>query len=167
MPVHVFEKLKKIYTCRKKHPEADLKCLCEILEMEKGLIMTEKELENSIFLSEQYMNIFSLNEVVGTSDNSDSELIDYVAGNTQSAEEAATYRICQNDINDVLSDFNERESLIIQKRFGLNNSYEMTLEAIGKEFDLTRERIRQIEAKVLGKLRLTSVSNKLKEYYYN
>ena len=167
LPVHVFEKLKKIYTCRKNHPEADLKSLCEILEIEKGLTMNEKELENSIFLSEQYMNIFSLNEVVGTSDNPDSELIDYVAGNTQSAEEAATYRICQNDINNLLSGFKEREALVIQKRFGLNNGYEMTLEEIGEEFNVTRERIRQIEAKVMGKLKLASVSIKIKDYYYN
>lgn len=167
LPVHVFEKLKKIYTCRKNHPNADLKSLCEILEIEKGLTMNEKELENSIFLSEQYMNIFSLNEVVGTSDNPDSELIDYVAGNTRSAEEAATYRICQNDINNLLSGFKEREALVIQKRFGLNNGYEMTLEEIGEEFNVTRERIRQIEAKVMGKLKLASVSIKIKDYYYN
>ena len=167
LPVHVFEKLKKIYTCRKNHPEADLKQLLEVLENEKGLTMSEKELENYLVLSEQCMNVFSLNEVVGASDNPDSELIDYVAGNTLSAEEAATKRICQFDINKVLSGFKDRESLIIQKRFGLNNGYEMTLEEIGKEFNLTRERIRQIEAKILGKLRLASVSNKLKEYYYN
>lgn len=167
LPVHVHEKLKKIYTCRKNHPEATIKQLIEILENEKGLVMSEKELKDSIILSEQFMNVFSLNEVVGASDNPDSELIDYVAGNTLSAEEEASYRICQYDINTVLSNFKERESEVIQKRFGLNNGYEMTLEEIGEQFNVTRERVRQIEAKTLSKLRLASISNKLRDYYYN
>ena len=144
-----------------------MKQLLEILENEKGLVLTEQKFIEYNFLLERCLNVVSLNEIVGSSEEPSSERISFVAGNSLSAEETATKRLCRNDINKVLSGLKEREALVIQKRFGLNDGYEMTLEEIGKELNVTRERVRQIEAKALSKLRLPSNSNKIREYYYN
>ena len=167
IPIHIFEKLKVIKNCRKKHPKADLKQLLKILENENGLVLSEQKFIEYNALIERCLNVVSLNEIVGYCEEPRSELIGFVAGNTLSAEDAAAKRLCRNDINKLLSGLKEREALVIQKRFGLNDGYEMTLEEIGKELNVTRERVRQIEANALSKLRLPSFSNKIRDYYYN
>jgi RNA polymerase primary sigma factor len=70
----------------------------------------------------------------------------------------------KDQLNAVLSELSDRERRIITLRFGLENDRPMTLEEVGKEFNVTRERIRQIEAKALRKLRHPSRSRKLKDY---
>ena len=69
-----------------------------------------------------------------------------------------------NKIDEVLSTLTEREQKVLRLRFGMNDGRARTLEEVGKEFDVTRERIRQIEAKALRKLRHPSRSRKLKDY---
>ncbi|MEE8598387.1 MAG: sigma-70 family RNA polymerase sigma factor, partial [Dehalococcoidales bacterium] len=66
--------------------------------------------------------------------------------------------------DEVLSSFTPREQRVLQLRFGLEDGRSRTLEEVGKEFNVTRERIRQIEAKALRKLRHPSRSRKLKDY---
>ena len=70
----------------------------------------------------------------------------------------------KEQIEDVLSTLTLREQRVLQLRFGLEDGRSRTLEEVGKEFNVTRERIRQIEAKVLRKLRHPSRSRKLKDY---
>jgi len=70
----------------------------------------------------------------------------------------------KEQIEDVLSTLTPREQRVLQLRFGLEDGRSRTLEEVGKEFNVTRERIRQIEAKVLRKLRHPSRSRKLKDY---
>jgi RNA polymerase primary sigma factor len=65
---------------------------------------------------------------------------------------------------DVLASLTPRESKVLELRFGLEDGRSRTLEEVGREFHVTRERIRQIEAKALGKLRHPSRSKKLKDY---
>ena len=78
--------------------------------------------------------------------------------------EAAAFTMLKEQLNDVLGTLTDRERKVLRLRFGLDDGRQRTLEAVGKEFDVTRERIRQIEAKALRKLRHPSRSKKLKDY---
>jgi RNA polymerase primary sigma factor len=79
--------------------------------------------------------------------------------------ETAFNLILKEQINKVLATLTERESRVIKYRFGLEDGWQRTLEEVGQKFGVTRERIRQIEAKALRKLRHPSRSKKLKEFY--
>ena len=70
----------------------------------------------------------------------------------------------KEQLDEVLSTLTERENKVLRLRFGLEDGRSRTLEEVGKEFDVTRERIRQIEAKALRKLRHPSRSKKLKDF---
>ena len=79
-------------------------------------------------------------------------------------EEAASYAVLQDQIGKLLDTLTEREQRVLVLRFGLKDGRTRTLEEVGKEFNVTRERIRQIEAKALRKLRHPSRSKMLKGY---
>ena len=82
-----------------------------------------------------------------------------------SPEDAASYQLLREQINEVLSTLTPREEKVIRLRFGLDDGVTKTLEEVGREFDITRERIRQIEAKALRKMKQNhSRSKKLKDY---
>ena len=78
--------------------------------------------------------------------------------------DAASKQLLKEQIEDVLDTLTPREQRVLQLRFGLEDGRSRTLEEVGKEFNVTRERIRQIEAKALRKLRHPSRSRKLKDY---
>jgi RNA polymerase primary sigma factor len=78
--------------------------------------------------------------------------------------DAASKQLLKEQIEDVLYTLTPREQRVLQLRFGLEDGGSRTLEEVGKEFSVTRERIRQIEAKALRKLRHPSRSRKLKDY---
>ena len=78
--------------------------------------------------------------------------------------EAAAFTMLTEQLNDVLGTLTDRERKVLRLRFGLDDGRQRTLEEVGKEFDVTRERIRQMEAKALRKLRHPSRSKKLKDY---
>ena len=95
----------------------------------------------------------------------DSHLGDFIPDDDAPAPaEAAAYSLLKEQLEDVLCTLNEREQKVLKLRFGLEDGRARTLEEVGKEFDVTRERIRQIEAKALRKLRHPSRSKKLKDY---
>ncbi len=95
----------------------------------------------------------------------DSHLGDFIADdNTPAPAEAATYMMLREQLHDVLHTLTPREESVLRLRFGLDDGRPRTLEEVGKEFDITRERIRQIEAKALRKLRHPSRSKRLKDY---
>lgn len=81
--------------------------------------------------------------------------------------EAAAFTMLQEQLEEVLSTLSERESKVLRLRFGLDDGRARTLEEVGKEFNVTRERIRQIEAKALRKLKGRGRSSKLKDYLTN
>jgi RNA polymerase primary sigma factor len=104
----------------------------------------------------------SLHQSVG--DEEDAELADFLADeDAETPFEAAATILRQEDLWDVLGFLSERERRVLALRFGLVTGEPRTLEEVGKEFNLTRERIRQIEAKALCKLRHPSTPAKLKE----
>lgn len=95
----------------------------------------------------------------------DSHLGDFIPDDDAPAPaEAAAYTLLQEQIDEVLGTLTEREEKVLRLRFGLDDGRTRTLEEVGKEFNVTRERIRQIEAKALRKLRHPSRSKKLRDY---
>ena len=95
----------------------------------------------------------------------DSHLGDFIPDDgTLAPSEAASHQLLKEQVEDVLASLTNRERRVLQLRFGLDDGRGRTLEEVGKEFGVTRERIRQIEAKALRKLRHPSRSKKLKDY---
>lgn len=95
----------------------------------------------------------------------DSHLGDFIPDNDAPAPaDAASHTMLREQLADVLSTLTPREAKVLRLRFGLEDGRSRTLEEVGKEFNVTRERIRQIEAKALRKLRHPSRSRKLKDY---
>ncbi len=83
---------------------------------------------------------------------------------TEAPEDMASYELLKGHVDEVLDTLSEREQKVLELRFGLKDNKPRTLEEVGKVFGVTRERIRQIEAKALRKLRHPSRSRKLKDY---
>jgi RNA polymerase primary sigma factor len=95
----------------------------------------------------------------------DSHLGDFIEDrNALPPADAASRQLLKEQIDAVLSSLSPREQRVLQLRFGLEDGRSRTLEEVGKEFNVTRERIRQIEAKALRKLRHPSRSRRLKDY---
>lgn len=88
----------------------------------------------------------------------DSHLGDFIPDDDALApSEAAAYSLLKEQLEEVLSTLNEREQKVLKLRFGLEDGRTRTLEEVGKEFDVTRERIRQIEAKALRRIKTIQV----------
>jgi RNA polymerase primary sigma factor len=105
----------------------------------------------------------SLETPIGEED--DSHLGDFIEDRASLAPaEAASYRVLRQQVEEVLESLSERESKVLQLRFELEDGRSRTLEEVGLDFGVTRERIRQIEAKALRKLRHPSRSKKLRDF---
>ncbi len=95
----------------------------------------------------------------------DSHLGDFIPDDEALApDDAASHILLKEQLSGVLSTLTDREEKVLRLRFGLKDGRSRTLEEVGKEFNVTRERIRQIEAKALRKLRHPSRSKKLKDF---
>ena len=126
-----------------------------------------KELDMSIEKVTEIQKIaqdpVSLETPIGEED--DSHLGDFIQDDdTPAPQDVAAYTLLKEQLADVMSTLTPREAKVLRLRFGLDDGKARTLEEVGKEFDVTRERIRQIEAKALRKLRHPSRSKKLKDY---
>ena len=105
----------------------------------------------------------SLETPIGEED--DSHLGDFIQDEDSPApQDAAAYTLLKEQLNEVMQTLTPREAKVLRLRFGLDDGKARTLEEVGKEFDVTRERIRQIEAKALRKLRHPSRSKRLRDY---
>jgi RNA polymerase primary sigma factor len=126
-----------------------------------------KEMDMSVDKVRDIMKIaqdpVSLETPIG--EEEDSHLGDFIPDeDAQAPAEAAAYSLLKEQIDEVLDSLNEREQKVLKLRFGLKDGRARTLEEVGREFEVTRERIRQIEAKALRKLRHPSRSKKLRDY---
>lgn len=129
-------------------------------EIAKEMNMSEEKVREIIKIAQDPV---SLETPIG--EEEDSHLGDFIPDDDAPAPaEAAAYSLLKEQIEEVLSTLNEREQKVLKLRFGLEDGRARTLEEVGNEFDVTRERIRQIEAKALRKLRHPSRSKKLKDY---
>jgi len=101
-------------------------------------------------------------------DDEDSHLGDFIEdNNTLTPGDAALHTSMRGVVKDILDSLTPREAKVLRMRFGIEMSTDHTLEEVGKQFDVTRERIRQIQTKALRKLRHPSRSDKLKSFLEN
>lgn len=162
LPVHKFDQITKLYSCRKKHPEASTVDLAIIMSAD-GTTIEKEKIEELIIISENYLNTTSLNTLVGESE--DSELQDFVPDDSATlVEDEIIEKQLHWDIERALESLTPREERVLRLRFGLEDGRERTLEEVGRIFNVTRERIRQIEAKAIRKLRHPKRSKNLRSY---
>ena len=162
IPVHMVETINKLLrTQRRMTQELNREPTMEELSAE-----LELEPEKIEYIMKIKQDISSLDAGVGRDgDEEDSVLADFIEDEeTVSPEDSATNQLLKEQVQDVLSSLSDREQKIVRMRFGLDNGKSHTLEEVGQEFAVTRERIRQIEAKALAKLRKHKAAKKLYEY---
>ena len=159
IPVHMVETINKLIRVSRQ------------LLQELGREPTPEEIAEEMHMSvERVREILkisqepvSLETPIG--EEEDSHLGDFIQDdNVPVPADAAAFTMLKEQLEDVLSTLTDREQKVLRLRFGLDDGRARTLEEVGKEFNVTRERIRQIEAKALRKLRHPSRSRKLKDY---
>jgi RNA polymerase primary sigma factor len=159
IPVHMVETINKLLRVSRRLAQEQGKQPSSKdigLEME----MAPEKVEEIIKVSQLPI---SLESPIG--DEEDSHLGDFIEDrNALPPADVASRQLLKEQIEEVLSTLTPREQRVLQLRFGLEDGRSRTLEEVGKEFNVTRERIRQIEAKALRKLRHPSRSRKLKDY---
>jgi RNA polymerase primary sigma factor len=129
-------------------------------EISVGMEVTPERVREILKVSQEPV---SLETPIG--EEEDSHLGDFIEDRTAPAPaEAATFQLLREQVDDVLATLSERERRVLQLRFGLEDGRSRTLEEVGRDFGVTRERIRQIEAKALRKLRHPSRSRKLRDF---
>jgi RNA polymerase primary sigma factor len=162
IPVHMVETINKVLrTTRKLTTELNREPTNE--EIAKELDMEPEKIDYVMRIKQ---DIASLDASVGREgDDEDSVLGDFVEDEERdSPEDSAANQILKEQLAEILSTLSEREQKIIRLRFGIGGGRPHTLEEVGNEFAVTRERIRQIEAKALSKLRKNKDTKKLHEY---
>ena len=159
IPVHMVETINKlIRVSRQLLQELGREPLPE--EIAKELDMPVERVREILKISQEPV---SLETPIG--EEEDSHLGDFIQDdNVPVPAEAAAQTLLKEQLDEVLDTLTEREHKVLRLRFGMNDGRARTLEEVGKEFDVTRERIRQIEAKALRKLRHPSRSRKLRDY---
>ncbi|MBN1191367.1 MAG: RNA polymerase sigma factor RpoD [Dehalococcoidales bacterium] len=159
IPVHMVETINKLLRVSRR------------LAQEQGKQPSSKEIGQEMEIApekvEEIIKVsqlpISLESPIG--DEEDSHLGDFIEDrNTLPPADVASRQLLKEQIEEVLNTLTPREQRVLQLRFGLEDGRSRTLEEVGKEFNVTRERIRQIEAKALRKLRHPSRSRKLKDY---
>lgn len=162
IPVHMVETINKLLRTQRRMTQ-ELNREPTIEELAKELEMEPEKVEYVIKIKQ---DITSLDAGIGREgDEEDSVLGDFIEDEESATpEESASNQLLKEQIQSVLSTLSDREQKIIKMRFGLDNGKNHTLEEVGQEFTVTRERIRQIEAKALAKLRKHKDAKKLHEY---
>ena len=159
IPVHMVETINKlIRVSRQLLQELGREPLPE--EIAKEMDMPVERVREILKISQEPV---SLETPIG--EEEDSHLGDFIQDdNVPVPAEAAAQTLLKEQLDEVLDTLTEREQKVLRLRFGMNDGRARTLEEVGREFDVTRERIRQIEAKALRKLRHPSRSRKLRDY---
>jgi len=159
IPVHMVETINKLIRVQRqllqelgREPTAE--------EIAKEMDMSEERVREILKIAQEPV---SLETPIG--EEEDSHLGDFIPDEDAPAPaDAASFRLLKEQLEEVLETLTPREEKVLRLRFGLDDGKARTLEEVGKVFDVTRERIRQIEAKALRKLRHPSRSKKLKDY---
>ncbi|NES82295.1 MAG: RNA polymerase sigma factor RpoD [Moorea sp. SIO2B7] len=158
LPVHLYETISRI------------KKTTKILSQEMGRKPTEEEIATSMemtieklrFIAKSAQLPISLETPIGKEE--DSRLGDFIEADGETPEDQVSKNLLREDLENVLNTLSPRERDVLRLRYGLDDGRMKTLEEIGQTFNVTRERIRQIEAKALRKLRHPNRNSILKEY---
>jgi len=162
IPVHMIETINKMNRISRQHLqefgfEPDAPTLAEKMEM------PEDKIRKIMKIAKEPI---SMETPIG--DDDDSHLGDFIEDtNNLAPVEAAMHAGLRDVVKDILDSLTPREAKVLRMRFGIEMSTDHTLEEVGKQFDVTRERIRQIEAKAIRKLKHPSRSDKLRTYLDN
>ena len=163
IPVHMVETINKLMRTQHRLTQ-ELNREPTNKELAKEMDMDVEKIE---YIQKIKQDITSLDAGVGRDgeEGEESTLGDFIEDeDTASPEESATVQLLKEQVREILSTLSDRERKILEMRFGLNGTKSHTLEEVGLEFAVTRERIRQIEAKALMKLKKHKDSKKLHEY---
>ncbi|HEX5503445.1 MAG TPA: RNA polymerase sigma factor RpoD [Thermomicrobiales bacterium] len=159
IPVHMVETINRVVRTQRRMMQ-DLGREPTSEELATALEMPADKVRDIMKISQEPV---SLEMPIGEED--DSHLGDFIPDDKALAPaDAASHQMLREQVDDVLESLGERERKVLELRFGLDTGRSRTLEEVGREFGVTRERIRQIEAKALRKLRHPSRSKKLKDY---
>jgi RNA polymerase primary sigma factor len=159
IPVHMVESINKVHRVQRQMLQ-ELEREPTVEELAERVGLTEDRVREIQRIS---LDPLSLDSPVGEED--DSNLADFIEDQAAEAPaEAAARRMLNRAVVDALDELSDREKAVVRLRFGLDDGQARTLEEVGKEFGVTRERIRQIESKTLAKLRHPHRSQKLRDY---
>jgi RNA polymerase primary sigma factor len=159
IPVHMVESINKVHRVQRQMMQ-DLEREPTIEELADEVDMTPQRVREILRISQDPL---SLNSPVG--EEEDSNLGDFIEDlQADAPAEMAARRMLNEAVLAALGELNEREQQVVRLRFGLEDGQSRTLEEVGKQFGVTRERIRQIESKTLAKLRHPHRSQKLRDY---
>ena len=159
IPVHMIETINKLNRVRRQllqemGREPSTEELAELMELPKDKIRKVMKIAKEPISTETQIG-----------EDDDSSLGDFIEDvNAEAPDDRVNNIGLKNSTNDVLAGLSSREAKVLRMRFGIGMNTDHTLEEVGKQFDVTRERIRQIEAKALRKLRHPSRSDKLRGY---
>ena len=165
IPVHMVETINRLIRVSRQllqelGREPTVEEIADAMSKGQEVVVTPEKVREIIKVSQEPV---SLETPIG--EEEDSHLGDFIEDRGALAPaEAASHQLLKEQVEDVLDSLTGRERRVLQLRFGLEDGRARTLEEVGKEFNVTRERIRQIEAKALRKLRHPSRSRKLKDY---
>ena len=162
IPVHMVETINKVLRTQRRLTQ-ELNREPSIDEVAEAMEMEPEKIE---YVMKIKQDIASLDASVGRDgEDEDSALGDFIEDEERiSPEDSAANQLLKEQVSTILSTLSEREQKIIKMRFGIGGGKSHTLEEVGAEFSVTRERIRQIEAKALSKLRKHKDTKKLHEY---
>jgi RNA polymerase primary sigma factor len=159
IPVHMVESINKVHRVQRQMLQ-ELEREPTIEELAEKVGMTPARVREIMRIAQDTM---SLDSPVGEED--DSNLADFIEdAQAEAPAEIAARMMLNSAVLEALGELNEREQQVVRLRFGLEDGQARTLEEVGKEFGVTRERIRQIESKTLAKLRHPHRSQKLRDY---
>jgi RNA polymerase primary sigma factor len=159
IPVHMVESINKVHRIQRQMMQ-ELEREPSVEELAAKVDMTPDRVREIMRISQDPL---SLDSPVGETD--DSNLSDFIEDTQADAPaEMAARKMLGDAVIEALSELSDREKQVVRLRFGLDDGQARTLEEVGKEFGVTRERIRQIEAKTLAKLRNPHRSQKLRDY---
>ena len=164
IPVHMVETIKKLQSVKHRLAQENGR---EPISEEIGAAMSTSEVT---ITPERVREILKISQVpvsleTPIGEEEDSLLGDFIEDRSAlTPVEAVSYQLLKEQVEDVLKTLNEREARVLQQRFGLEDGRSRTLEEVGRDFGATRERIRQIEAKALRKLRQPTRSKKLRDF---
>ena len=164
IPVHMMERINKVAAIdnRLSIEHVDLQSRIHMIALE--LDLTEEDIIECLVLRKNYLAYASLDVPIG--EDEESLLGDFIPTDEEDSVESIVFgHELHNTLAETLSTLTARERTILELRFGWNDAKPHTLEEVGKEFNVTRERIRQIEAKALRKMKHPSRSGKLKPFW--